>query len=136
MTALPAHSGCYYFPDNDIGAFYKDRTGNLWVGTNTKGMFRCDEQGNIINTYDITNGLPNNRIHAITEDNQGNLWISSNSGISRFERSAGKFRNYSKEDGLQGDQFYQQSFLKTTQRGNLFWRLQRFQFVQSRQYAG
>ncbi len=103
----------FYFPDNDIGAFYKDRTGNLWVGTNTKGMFRCDEEGNIINTYDITNGLPNNRIHAITEDNQGNLWISSNSGISRFERSAGKFRNYSKEDGLQGDQFYQQSFLKT-----------------------
>jgi signal transduction histidine kinase/ligand-binding sensor domain-containing protein len=103
----------YYFPDNDIGAFYKDRTGNLWVGTNTKGMFRCDELGNIINTYDKTNGLPNNRIHAITEDNQGNLWISSNKGISRFERSAGKFRNYSKEDGLQGDQFYQQSFLKT-----------------------
>ncbi len=105
----------YYFPDNDIGAFYKDKTGNLWVGTNTKGMFRCDEQGNIINTYDNTNGLPNNRIHAITEDNQGNLWISTNSGISRFERSAGRFRNYTKEDGLQGDQFYQQSFLKTRQ---------------------
>jgi len=103
----------YYFPDNDIGAFYKDKTGNLWVGTNTKGMFLCDEQGNIINTYDMTNGLPNNRIHAIVEDNEGNLWISSNKGISRFDRSAGRFRNYTKDDGLQGDQFYQQSFLKT-----------------------
>jgi signal transduction histidine kinase/ligand-binding sensor domain-containing protein len=109
----------YYFPDNDIGAFYRDMAGNLWVGTNTKGMFRCDEQGNIINSYDNTNGLPNNRIHAITEDSQGNLWISSNKGISRFERSAGKFRNYSKEDGLQGDQFYQQSFLKT-RRGEMY----------------
>lgn len=103
----------YNFPDNDIGAFYKDKTGNLWVGTNTKGMFRCDEEGNIINTYDMTTGLPNNRIHAITGDSQGNLWISTNRGISRFEKGAGKFRNYSLEDGLQGDQFYQQSFLKT-----------------------
>ena len=108
-----------HFPDNDIGAFYKDRAGNLWVGTNTKGMYLCNQNGTIIKKYDITNGLPNNRVHAITEDNQGYLWISSNNGISRLDTKAQKFRNYSKEDGLQGDQFYQQSFLRT-KKGELY----------------
>jgi signal transduction histidine kinase len=57
--------------------------------------------------------LPSNIIQAIIEDNAGNIWISRNGGISRFDRKTQKFRNYSKEDGLQGDQFKQQSFLKT-----------------------
>ena len=103
----------FHFPDNYIGAFYKDKTGNLWVGTNSKGMFLCKPDGAIIKTYDLSNGLPNNRILAITEDNKGNIWISSNIGISRLDIGTQKIRNFSKEDGLQGNQFYQTSFLKT-----------------------
>jgi signal transduction histidine kinase/ligand-binding sensor domain-containing protein len=103
----------FQFPDNDIGAFYRDRSGYIWVGTNTKGLFLCNPDGTILKTFDITNILPNNRIHAITQDNKGDIWISSNSGISRLDPATKKIRNYTKEDGLQGDQFYQQSFLKT-----------------------
>jgi signal transduction histidine kinase len=63
--------------------------------------------------------LPNNRIHAITQDNKGDIWISSNNGLSRLNPEIQSIRNYSKEDGLQGDQFYQQSFLKTRE-GELY----------------
>ena len=73
----------------------------------------CNQDGTILKTYDITNILPNNRIHAITQDNKGNIWISSNYGITRLNPEIQSIRNYTKEDGLQGDQFYQQSFLKT-----------------------
>jgi signal transduction histidine kinase/ligand-binding sensor domain-containing protein len=107
------------FPDNDIGAFYKDRSGYIWIGTNTKGLFKCNPDGTILKTYDVTNVLPNNRIHAITQDNNGNIWISSNYGITRINPDIESVRSYSKEDGLQGDQFYQQSFLKT-RNGELF----------------
>ena len=103
----------FHFPDNDIGAFYKDKAGYLWVGSNTKGLYLCNQQGIILKTYDVTNGLPNNRIHAVTQDNKGDIWISSNYGLSRLNTEIQRFRNYSKEDGLQGNQFYQQSFLKT-----------------------
>ncbi|MCX6235945.1 MAG: triple tyrosine motif-containing protein, partial [Bacteroidia bacterium] len=103
----------YNFPENSIQAFCKDKYGNLWIGTNTKGIFFCKPDGTIIKTYDITNGLSSNRIMAIVEDNHGNIWISSSGGISRFDRKTQKFRNYTKEDGLQGDQFFGQSFLKT-----------------------
>ena len=63
--------------------------------------------------------MPSNIIQAIIEDNNGNIWISSNGGISRFDRKTQKFRNYSKEDGLQGDQFKQQSFL-ITRKGEIY----------------
>jgi signal transduction histidine kinase len=102
-----------HFPDNNIGAFYKDKSGYLWVGTDTKGLFLCNEDGTILKTYDFSNILPNNRIHAITQDNNGDIWISSNVGLSRLNKDIQSVRNYSKEDGLQGDQFYQQSFLRT-----------------------
>jgi signal transduction histidine kinase/ligand-binding sensor domain-containing protein len=107
------------FPDNDIGAFYKDKSGYIWVGTNTKGLFMCNPDGTILKTYDVTNVLPNNRIHAITQDGKGNIWISSNYGITRINPDIQSVRTYSKEDGLQGDQFYQQSFLKTKE-GELY----------------
>ncbi|HUX58987.1 MAG TPA: two-component regulator propeller domain-containing protein [Bacteroidales bacterium] len=107
------------FPDNDIGALYIDKAGYLWVGSNTKGLFKCNKSGIILTTYDISHGLPNNRIHAITQDNEGKIWISSNYGISRLNTEIQMIRNYSKEDGLQGDQFYQQSFLKTRE-GELY----------------
>ena len=107
------------FPDNDIGSFYKDNAGYIWVGTNTKGLYKCNEDGTILRTYDVTNVLPNNRIHAISQDDKGNIWISSNNGISRLNPEINSIKNYSKEDGLQGDQFYQQSFLKTRE-GELY----------------
>jgi len=103
----------FNFPENTIGAFIRDTDGNLWVGTYTKGLYYCKPDGKIIKTFDTSNGLPNNTIKSIIEDNQGNLWISSNSGISRLDRKTHEIRNYSKDDGLQGDQFFQQSFLKT-----------------------
>ena len=108
-----------HFPDNDIGAFYKDKSGYIWVGTNTQGLLMCNEDGTILKKYNVSNVLPNNRIHAITQDNKGDIWISSNNGISRLNPDIQSVRNYSKEDGLQGDQFYQQSFLKT-RKGELY----------------
>jgi two-component system sensor histidine kinase ChiS len=108
-----------HFPDNDIGAFYKDNAGYIWVGTNTQGLLMCNEDGTILKKYNVSNVLPNNRIHAITQDNKGDIWISSNKGISRLNPEIQSIRNYSKEDGLQGDQFYQQSFLKT-RKGELY----------------
>ncbi|MCX6254327.1 MAG: triple tyrosine motif-containing protein, partial [Bacteroidia bacterium] len=109
----------YHFPDNEIGAVYIDKAGYLWVGSNTKGLFLCNQNGTILKTYDITHALPNNRIHAITQDNKGDIWISSNYGLTRLNTEIQSVRNYSKEDGLQGDQFYQQSFLKT-RKGELY----------------
>jgi signal transduction histidine kinase/ligand-binding sensor domain-containing protein len=109
----------YIFNNNVISAFCKDKDGNLWVGTSTNGVYFCNPDGTILYTYDIYNGLPSNIIQSIVEDNSGNIWISSDGGISRFDHKTKKFRNYSKEDGLQGDQFKQQSSL-VTRKGEIY----------------
>jgi signal transduction histidine kinase/streptogramin lyase len=109
----------YIFNNNVIAGFCKDKDGNLWVGTSTNGVYFCKPDGTILYTYNISNGLPSNIIQSIIVDNAGNIWISSNGGISRFDHNTKKIRNYSKEDGLQGDQFKQQSSL-ITHKGEIY----------------
>jgi len=103
----------FYFPEKEIRSFCRDNLGNLWVGTNSKGVFYCKPNGNIIKNYTVGSGLPSDIIQAIIEDNSGFIWFSTTTGISRFNPKTQKFRNYTEEDGLQGNQFFQQSFLKT-----------------------
>ncbi len=105
--------GYKHFPDNDIRAFIQDRKGTYWVGSANKGLFAFNHQGRVTRTFDTGNGLANNQVHAIVEDNAGKLWISTNSGLSRLDPSDGTIRNFYVGDGLQGNQFFGQSFLKT-----------------------
>lgn len=109
----------YIFNDNVVSAFSKDKDGKLWVGTSNKGIYFCQPDGTIIDTYNVNNGLPSNIIQSIIEDKSSNIWISSNAGISRFDRKTRMFRNYSKDDGLQGDQFKQQSSM-ITRKGEIY----------------
>ena len=104
----------FNFPNNQVVSFIRDKNGNLWVGSNSKGMFYCSPDGKIIKTYDMTNGLASNIVQSIVEDNNGDLWIATSNGISHLNPKTQKIRNYSKEDGLQSNQFFQQSFLKTS----------------------
>ncbi len=100
------------FPDNNIWAFHKDCDGNLWAGTSSRGIFRFDSSGNILETYNTSHGLSNNIIKGIAEDNNENLWISTNHGLNQFNRKDKKIRFYTTDDGLPGNQFFFQSFLK------------------------
>jgi len=109
----------FKFPNNQLESFLRDKNGDLWVGSNTKGMFYCGPDGKIIKTYDKTNGLAGDKVQSIVEDNSGDLWISTSDGISHLDIKTQKFRNYSKEDGLQSNQFFQQAFLKTS-RGEIY----------------
>jgi signal transduction histidine kinase/ActR/RegA family two-component response regulator len=44
-------------------------------------------------------------VTGILEDDKGNLWLSTNNGLSRFDPSRERFRNYDRLDGLQGLSF-------------------------------
>ncbi len=101
------------FPDNNIRTFCRDLDGKLWAGSLNNGLFLFDMDGNVLSVYNETNGLPDNAIHSITMDNQGDLWITTNNGLSHFNQSTNEFRNYFKNDGLQGNIFFELSALKT-----------------------
>jgi signal transduction histidine kinase/ligand-binding sensor domain-containing protein len=100
------------FPDNKLNAFLKDSKGNYWVGSSHEGLIQFEITGEIVKIYHTKNGLSDNNIKAIVEDQKGFLWISTNQGLNRLNPENGHINTYGTSDGLQGDQFFQQSFLK------------------------
>jgi sugar lactone lactonase YvrE len=103
------------FPDNFIWTMCKDKKNRLWAGSMNKGLFLFNRQGELLEIYDKADGLPDNKVHALVEDNKGCLWITTNGGISKIDPESRKIINYGKSDGLQGNLFFEQSFLKTRQ---------------------
>lgn len=77
----------------------------LWIGTEGAGMNRFEKStGNCIR-YDEKDGLPNNIAYCILSDSLNNLWISTNWGLSCFDPEKKTFQNFTKEDGLPGNEF-------------------------------
>jgi ligand-binding sensor domain-containing protein/methyl-accepting chemotaxis protein len=106
-------------PDDDIRAINQDHLGKLWIGT-TNGIVNFDYRSQKFNTPDFNKLLPNKIINGILEDQAGNLWISTNKGLSCYNPGNNKFRNYTKSDGLQGNDFNYTALFKSPFTGELF----------------
>ncbi|NJK86828.1 MAG: hypothetical protein HC906_13480 [Bacteroidales bacterium] len=59
-------------------------------------------------------GLPGNSVKGILEDAEGNFWLSTNKGICRFNYEEKNFTHFSKEDGLNSNEFNVRSCLRAT----------------------
>ncbi|MEW6732588.1 MAG: two-component regulator propeller domain-containing protein [Acidobacteriota bacterium] len=105
--------------DNSISAIYQDSIGTLWIGTLNGGLNRYDPQSNHFTIFTEKEGLPYNTIAGILEDKQGNLWLSTYKGISKFNPSTAKFKNYDINDGLQSNKFRRDACYKSSS-GEMF----------------
>lgn len=77
----------------------------LWICT-SGGLYLFNTvQLKIVRKYTTGDGLPNNVIYAAVMDDSRNLWLSTNKGLSYFNRINNTFTNFSKEDGLQANEF-------------------------------
>ncbi|GAB4041376.1 hybrid sensor histidine kinase/response regulator transcription factor [Spirosoma gilvum] len=86
----------------------------LWVGTKGGGLDRLDKQMGQFDHVTEKQGLPNKVVYGILADNAHHLWMSTNRGIAQFNPKTGKFRTYTKNEGLQDDEFNNQSYAKLT----------------------
>lgn len=79
-----------------IKAFFADRGGTLWIGSDRGIILFRDGQ---FQTYTEGDGLPNNHVSFMFQDRESNIWVGSEKGgISKF--TASKFSNYTRRDGL------------------------------------
>lgn len=99
--------------NNDILCLHTDTAKRLWIGTsfglNVLEEFNDGEEPRFKN-FTIKEGLPNNTVHGIVSDKESNLWISTNFGLSNFVFKESKFINYTKNEGLQNNEFADGAF--------------------------
>ena len=109
--------------NNDILCLHTDAKNRLWIGTsfglNVLENIKSDGKA-IFNSFTVKDGLPNNTIHGIVSDKRSNLWISTNFGLSNFSVSGSKFINYTKNEGLQNNEFADGAFYQNLKSDYIF----------------
>ena len=79
----------------------KDKSGNLWFGTQTLGVCRYDGKNF---TWFTEKGLGGPAVRAIFEDRNGNLWFGNNgNGLFRYDGKT--LTNFTEEKGLSNPEF-------------------------------
>ncbi|NID12945.1 response regulator [Fibrella aestuarina] len=97
---------------------YPDRY--LWVATKGGGLERLDKQAGTFTHFTEAQGLPNKVVYGILTDEYKNLWLSTNRGLAQFNPKTLVFRQYTRADGLQDDEFNTSSFCRSTSGELLF----------------
>jgi ligand-binding sensor domain-containing protein/two-component sensor histidine kinase len=96
----------------NIRCFTMDSLKNVWVGTD-KGVYVFSEQGKFLKTINQQSGLLNDYIYAILPVGKtASVFASNNQGLS-FISLNGIIKNYTKEFGLQSNEFNTECAVKT-----------------------
>jgi ligand-binding sensor domain-containing protein/signal transduction histidine kinase len=77
-------------PDRDVTGMYIDSRGDLWVSTDSAGMFRRrrDRPGAGFEPFGPNQGTGDSLIGLMLEDRASNMWIATTRGISRISRAS------------------------------------------------
>jgi signal transduction histidine kinase/DNA-binding response OmpR family regulator/ligand-binding sensor domain-containing protein len=90
----------------------------LWICTKGGGLNRLNKQTGDFFHLTTKNGLPDDVVYGILPDDAGNIWGSTNNGIFCLLANTNKdsshwvFRNFTKANGLQDDEFNTAAFAK------------------------
>lgn len=102
----------YYDIGKPVRVIFEDRFGNFWIGSEGGGLLLFDrKKKKIVKRFSTSDGLSNNSVIGIVETD-GSLWLSTFSGLSKFNIKRQTFLNFYQDDGLQSNQFLDNSSLK------------------------
>jgi ligand-binding sensor domain-containing protein/signal transduction histidine kinase len=83
-------------PDVPIRNVFRDRSGDLWIGTDGSGVYRLTHRGVI--RYTAPRRLINNFVRAFLQSRDGAVWVATDEGVSRI--AGERTRNYQVRNGL------------------------------------
>lgn len=104
--------------DNDVQFIFRDSKDRMWLSTSGGGFNLAVGEQPLYSlkfkSYTTKDGLPNDYILSSTEDSQGYLWIATQNGLSRFNTSTNKFRNFDSYNGLPKVSFSEASCVRSS----------------------
>ena len=88
---------------NWITCIFQDRRGRIWIGTD-HGLSLlqpgAEHFTNFVFDPRDTSGLSGNKITMVYEDLSDRIWIGTEDGLNLFEDVRGRFKSYTKNNGL------------------------------------
>lgn len=102
-----------------INAIQEDSQGNIWVSLYYGGLLQFSPDLQTQTLYTEKDGLPHNNVMGLLEDGHHRLWISTGNGLVRFDPVKKTFQTYTTSDGIAGNSFNYNAFLKDS-RGELY----------------
>ena len=88
--------------DDKINVVYRDRTGNVWVGTSNGLNLVNRKTGKFRRYYPGGAASGGNFISALYEDTKGNFWVGTSSGLFLLNRRSGQFVSYQEDPVVSG----------------------------------
>lgn len=106
--------------DNRIYSIFEGRDRRIWIGTGN-GLDCYDPKTGKIEQLSQRGDLwPKGTIAGITEDDNGFIWASHKLGISRIDKNTLAIRTFSKQDGLQSNEFAEGAVYRSQQTNRVY----------------
>ncbi len=113
----------YYLPDsltqNDVvknNGFFDivdGENGRYYIGSYSNGMLSFSPDKKQFKASKMMGDI-GTMVYAIVPDDKGSLWASTSKGIMKYELATRETMNYDVTDGLQGNEFTPNAFLKSS----------------------
>ncbi|MBC8988279.1 response regulator [Pedobacter sp. N36a] len=103
FTHYKAYTGANSVSSNYITSLFKDRSGNIWIGTST-GLDFWEKASNKFTHFkpdpNRKNALSNGDVYDILTDSYGFVWITTRDGLNRYDPKTKQFKVFRIEDGI------------------------------------
>jgi len=90
--------------NSDVPYFEPDRSGNIWIGSLSDGIFRYDKEQRTVKQYRNEPSNPasiaSNRIYSIHADALNRIWVGTDLGLCRYDDKTDSFERIDACSGL------------------------------------
>jgi signal transduction histidine kinase/ligand-binding sensor domain-containing protein len=91
-------------PSINFTTSFKDRKGNIWLGSQDQGVVEINPDKTTIRYLNFSGGLTNNRSDKILEDSHGRIWIATMNGINYLNEDQDSVYAITPSEGLSNNQ--------------------------------